>query len=77
MSFTTRPEIHGVFGVVGSAAPFVEELYASLAPFGGDGGPGGARILATGRRLPMPVGWDEILYFQRVRSPHRLRQLPF
>ena len=45
-------------GVVGSAAPFVEELFSALAVFGPEDGatskpaPGMARVLASGRRLP-------------------------
>lgn len=41
-------------GVVGSAAPFVDELAKALAPFGAPSGPGTARVLASGKRLPAP-----------------------
>lgn len=41
-------------GVVGSAAPFVEELVGALAPFGPSNAPGSARVLASGLRLPAP-----------------------
>lgn len=41
-------------GVVGSAAPFVDELYAAQAAFGVEPGVGAARVLASGRLLPAP-----------------------
>ena len=42
-------------GVVGSAAPWVDELYQATSMFGVDPGSGSARILASGRRLPAPA----------------------
>jgi len=40
---------------VGSAGPWVDELYASQAAFGVDPAAGSARVLASGRRLPAPA----------------------
>lgn len=42
-------------GVVGSAAPWVDEAFAAQAVHGGDATAGTARILASGRRLPAPA----------------------
>lgn len=41
-------------GVVGSAAPWVDELAASQLAFGVDPAQGSARVLASGRRLTLP-----------------------
>ncbi len=41
-------------GVVGSAAPWVDELWSSQAAFGVDMARGSARVLASGRRLALP-----------------------
>ena len=41
-------------GVVGSAAPWVDELWSSQAAFGVDTARGSARVLASGRKLALP-----------------------
>ena len=41
-------------GVVGSAAPWVDELWSSQAAFGVDPARGSARVLASGRKLALP-----------------------